>query len=80
MNRWGVTVMLMVVLANTANARLGETPVQCAERYGPTVAEEKRDKFTIQDYMKQTHELIIRLTPELPLPAQDKKPAILEGF
>jgi len=31
-------------------------------------------------YMKKTHELVIRLTPKVPLPVEEKAPEILEGF
>ncbi len=40
----------------------------------------KRPRGATAHYMKKTHELVIRLTPKVPLPVQTKMPVLLEGF
>ena len=40
----------------------------------------QRESGATGHYMKKTHELVVRLTPKIPLPLKVKMPEILEGF
>lgn len=64
MRAWVMGVMVVVMAAGPAWARLGESPKQCAKRYGEPVSFSEQDGAQVGDYIRNGIHIRITFTLE----------------